>query len=47
MIVIDNFIKDLDFLKRIEESEDFWKEGYKWYDGWWEKETSNLREELI
>ena len=47
MIIIDNFIKDLDFLKKIEDSKDFWQEGYKWYDGWWEKETSNLREELI
>ena len=47
MIIIDNFIKDLDFLKKIEVNEDFWRGGYSWYDGWWGQKASNLREELI
>jgi len=35
MIIIDDFIKDYDFLERIENDEEFWKKGYRWYDGWW------------
>jgi hypothetical protein len=47
MIIIDNFIEDLDFLKRIEEDKDFWKVGYNWYPGWWEEPITTLRHELI
>ena len=42
MIIIDNFIKDLDFLERIEKSDKFWERGYQWYDGWWNLEPNNL-----
>lgn len=47
MIIIDDFIKDYDFLNKIENDEEFWQFGYQWYDGWWNKEVSSLREELI
>lgn len=47
MIIIDDFCKDEDLLRRINESEDFWEVGYKWYDGWWSEEPSSLRHELI
>lgn len=47
MIIIDNFIKDLDFLERIEKSDKFWERGYQWYDGWWNLEPNTLRHHLI
>jgi|Laugrefbdmm110sn_1035136.scaffolds.fasta_scaffold01148_11 hypothetical protein len=47
MIIIDNFVKDLDFLQKIESSEEFWQPGYQWYDGWWSVQPSNIREFLI
>jgi hypothetical protein len=42
MIIIDDFCKDEDLLRRINESEDFWEIGYKWYDGWWSEEPSRF-----
>ena len=47
MIIIDNFIEDLDFLKLIEEDENFCKIGYNWYPGWWEEPITTLRHQLI
>ena len=47
MIIIDDFIKDEDLLKRINESEDFWRTGYRWYEGWWNEGINDLHHELI
>ncbi len=47
MIIIDDFIKDYDLLERIENDEDFWKKGYRWYDGWWKDGIQDIRHELI
>ena len=47
MIIIDIFIKDEDLLRRINESEDFWRTGYRWYEGWWNEGINDLHHELI
>lgn len=47
MIIYDDFITDLDLLDRISEDESFWQPGYRWWDGWWNAETEDLRHELI
>jgi len=47
LIVIDNFIKDEDLLREIDESEDFWKYGYFWWDGWEKEPATTLRHRLI
>lgn len=47
MIIYDDFITDLDLLDRISEDESFWEPGYRWWDGWWNAETEDLRHELI
>ena len=47
MIIYDDFITDLDLLDRISEDESFWRPGYRWWDGWWNAETEDLRHELI
>lgn len=47
MIIVDNFIQDLDFLDKISEDKDFWVHGYRWYDGWWSSPIQDLRHELI
>jgi hypothetical protein len=47
MIIVDNFIQDLDFLDKISEDKNFWEPGYRWYDGWWKSEPKDLREELV
>ena len=47
MIIIDDFIKDEDLLKKINESEDFWETGYRWYEGWWNEGINDLHHELI
>lgn len=45
MIVIDDFLKDVDLLTRINNSEEFWELGYSWYDK--DAKASALRHELI
>ena len=35
MIIIDDFITDRELLSKIQKDEDFWKEGYRWWSGWW------------
>ena len=47
MIVIDDFIKDKNLLKEIDESEDFWKFGYSWWSGWKDTPATTLRHKLI
>ena len=48
MIVIDDFIKSRDLLSRMKEDKDFWKEGYRWWSGWWNSDNPmDLRHELI
>ena len=47
MIIIDGFVKDTDLLRQIQQSEQFWKLGYHWYDGWWNNSATTLRQTLI
>jgi len=47
MIIIDGFVKDTDLLRQIQQSEEFWKLGYHWYDGWWNNVATTLRQHLI
>lgn len=47
MIIIDDFVQDLDFLDKISEDKSFWEHGYRWYDGWWKSPMEDLRHELI
>lgn len=47
MIIIDDFVKDLDFLDKISDDKSFWEIGYRWYDGWWKSPMEDLRHELI
>jgi hypothetical protein len=47
MIIVDNFLQDLDFLDKISEDKSFWEHGYRWYDGWWKSPMADLRHELI
>lgn len=35
MIVIDNFVKDVQLLKDIAEDPSFFNPGYNWWTGWW------------
>lgn len=45
MIIVDNFITDMDLLARINNSEEFWELGYSWYDK--DAPIGALRHELI
>ena len=47
MIIIDDFIKDQSLLDEINNSSEFWKEGYHWWDGWWNESANTLRHRLI
>jgi hypothetical protein len=47
MIIIDGFVRDTDLLRQIQQSEEFWKLGYHWYDGWWNNVATTLRQHLI
>ena len=48
MIIIDDFIKDEKLLSKIQKDEDFWKEGYRWWKGWWNSNSPmDTRHELI
>jgi hypothetical protein len=47
MIIIDGFVRDNDLLRQIQQSEEFWKLGYHWYDGWWNNAATTLRQHLI
>jgi len=47
MIIIDGFVRDTDLLRQIQQSEEFWKLGYHWYEGWWSKVATTLRQHLI
>ena len=48
MIIIDDFIKDETLLSKIQKDENFWKEGYRWWKGWWNSNSPmDTRHELI
>ena len=48
MIIIDDFITDRELLSKIQKDEDFWKEGYRWWSGWWNSNVPmQTRHELI
>lgn len=48
MIVIDDFIKDQEFLNRLERDETFFEtKGYFWWYGWWNSPANTLKKELI
>jgi hypothetical protein len=47
MIIIDNFVKDEVLLKAMKEDKRFWENGYRWWDGWWQSESVDLRHKLI
>ena len=49
ILVIDNFIKDKDLLKRISNDNSFFTDpgNYYWWDGWWNSEADTLKKELI
>ena len=48
MIVIDDFIQDEELISKIQKDEDFWKEGYRWWSGWWASNVPmQTRHELI
>jgi len=48
MIIIDDFIKDEEMISKIQKDEDFWKEGYRWWSGWWASNVPmQTRHELI
>jgi len=45
LIIVDDFITDMDLLAKINNSEEFWELGYNWYDK--DAPISALRHELI
>jgi hypothetical protein len=47
MIIIDNFIQDKALLTKISLDKNFWKEGFHWYNGWWNSAPKDTRQELI
>lgn len=47
MIVYDNFIQDQNLLNKIQNDPSFWRDGYHWYDGWWNSRPTTTRHELI
>jgi len=47
MIIIDGFVKDESLLQKIQQSNEFWKIDYHWWNGWWNTPASTLRHELI
>jgi len=48
MIIIDDFINDEELISKIQKDEDFWKEGYRWWSGWWDNNNfMQTRHELI
>ena len=47
MIIIDDFIQDKGLLTKISLDKNFWKEGYHWYNGWWNSSPKDTRQELI
>ena len=50
IVVIDNFIKDPEFLQEISDNLEsiFADPGvYKWWDGWWSTEAVNITQRLI
>lgn len=47
MIIIDEFIQDEALLQKIQHSQEFWKLGYHWWNGWWNTERKSIRHELI
>ena len=47
MIVIDNFIKDKELWNALKKDKKFWEFGYRWWDGWWQSESTDLRHRLI
>lgn len=47
MIIIDGFVQDEALLRKIQVSQEFWKLGYYWWNGWWNTEKKSIRHELI
>lgn len=47
MIIIDGFVRDESLLHKIQQSKEFWKMGYHWWNGWWNAPASTLRHQLI
>jgi len=47
MIIYDNYIQDQNLLNKIQNDTTFWKDGYHWYDGWWNSRPTTTRHELI
>ena len=47
MIIIDGFVRDEVLLQEIQQSKEFWKTDYHWWNGWWNTPASTLRHTLI
>jgi hypothetical protein len=48
MIIIDNFIKDKEFLNEIRNDKTlFDTKGYHWWDGWWNSPADTIKKRLI
>lgn len=47
MIIYDNFIQDPVLLQKLQNDASFWKDGYHWWNGWWNEDATTVRHELI
>ena len=49
MIIIDDFIKDEQLLKDIENDKTFFGPNgdFMWWDGWWNSEANTVKKRLI
>ena len=48
MIILDNFIKDQEFLNKIRNDKTFFDvKGYHWWDGWWNSPANTIKKQLI
>jgi hypothetical protein len=47
MIIIDDFIQDESLLQELQHNDDFYTQGFSWWNGWWNTPAQSLRHRLI